>query len=190
MNVEPLDERHAAAWVALFDRSASPCFCRWWHFAGTKNEWLARCGDHRELNRDEQRALIGAHSPEATGLVAMDGDRAVGWMKVTPRALLPKLLRLGPYRALPRDPNEPVWAIGCFLVDPERRHQGIASAMIRASVDFVRDRGGSAVEAYPRRSVDALHDEEAWMGTASLFASCGFVQVAGEGPYPVMRREV
>jgi GNAT superfamily N-acetyltransferase len=190
VNVEPLDERHAAAWVALFDRSGSPCFCRWWHFTGTKNDWLARCAEHRELNRDEQLALVAARAPEATGLVAMDQDLAVGWMKLTPRSLLPKLLKLGPYRALPRDPDEPVWSIGCFLVDPGRRHQGVASALIRASVDHVRGQGGTAIEAYPRRSDHALHDEEAWTGTAALFASCGFTETAGEGPYPVMRRAV
>src|SRR5207253_10783120 len=81
VNVEPLDDRHTAAWIALFDRCASPCFCRWWHFTGTKNEWLARCAEHRELNRDEQLALMAAHAPEATGLIAMEGERAIGWMK-------------------------------------------------------------------------------------------------------------
>jgi GNAT superfamily N-acetyltransferase len=187
VNVEPLSESNADAWAALFERSGSPCFCRWWHFTGTKNEWLARCAEHPELNRDEQRALVARRAPEAAGLVAIDGGVAIGWMKLVPRVRLPKLLNLGPYRSLPRDLDEPVWSIGCFLVDPARRHHGVASALIRGSFDHVRAQGGTAIEAYPRRTDHQLHDEEAWMGTASLFARHGFVEVAGEGPYPVMR---
>jgi GNAT superfamily N-acetyltransferase len=187
VKVEPLDERHADAWAALFERSGSPCFCRWWHFTGTKNEWLARCAERPELNRDEQRASLAIHAPQSSGLVAMDGELAIGWMKVTRRVLLPKLLNLGPYRSLPRDPEEPVWSIACFLVDPARRHQGVASALIEGSFDYVRAQGGTAIEAYPRRSDHPLHDEEGWMGTAALFTARGFVEVGGEGPYPVMR---
>ena len=130
------------------------------------------------------------HRPDAR---YPDGDLAVGWMKLTPRSLLPKLLKLGPYRALPRDPNEPVWSIGCFLVDPGRRHQG---RRVGAHPRLGRSRARSGRyggRGLPAPMTDhALHDEEACgcMGTAALFSSCGFTETAGEGPYPVMRRAV
>jgi hypothetical protein len=52
----------------------------------------------------------------------------------------------------------------------------------------VRAWGGRSIEAYPRRSQEPLHDEEVWMGTPALYTACGFVEVAGEGQYPVMRK--
>lgn len=188
VDVAPLDGANAIAWRDLFVRSGSTCFCRWWHFVGTKNEWLARSTEHPELNRDEQLALVAARAPEAGGLVAVEGELVVGWMKLVPRALLPKLLKLGPYRALAREPDGGVWSVGCLLVDPSQRRRGVAEALVHASIDHVRSKGGHAVEAYPRRADHPLHDEEAWMGTPHIFASCGFVETSGDGPYPVMRR--
>jgi GNAT superfamily N-acetyltransferase len=188
VRVAPLDETTAAAWAALFDRCGCPCFCRWWHFTGTKNDWLARIADHRQRNRDEQLALVAAGDPGASGLVALEGEVAVGWMKLTPSRAVPKLLRQGPYRAMNLAPADDVWSIGCLLVDPASRRRGVARALVRAASDFVRAHGGRVVQAYPRRADHRLHDEEAWTGTAALLASCGFVEVGGEGPYPVMEK--
>ena len=190
MRIAELDPDTAPTWTALFDACGCTCFCRWWHFTGTKNEWLARAVDEPGRSRDEQVALISRRAPESHGLVALEGDLAVGWMKLSPRSTLAKLLSQGPYRSLALGRDEETWSIGCLLVHPAHRRQGIARHLISAACPWVAQRGGRAVEAYPRRAEGPIHDEEAWMGTAALFASCGFVQVAGEGPYPVMRRSI
>jgi GNAT superfamily N-acetyltransferase len=190
VNVAPLDETHAAAWAELFEASGSTCFCRWWHFEGTKNDWLARGVEEPHRNRDEQWALARSGAPAGGGLLAFDGAAAIGWMKLAPRAALPKLLRQGPYRALDLGPSEGVWSIGCLLVRPTERRGGVARALVQGADDFVRWRGGTAIEAYPRWADHRLHDEEAWMGTAAFFASLGFVEFAGQAPYPVMRRAI
>jgi GNAT superfamily N-acetyltransferase len=196
--VVALDAAIAPAWAGLFEACASSCFCRYWHFPGKKNDWLERCFRHPEENRDEQLALVRAGAPEARGLVALEGETAVGWMKLAPRALLPKLTQQGAYRPLPLGPGAGVWSIGCFLVRPDHRAQGVAMALVSAAPDFVRAWSppgeARAIEAYPRGRADAaiarLHDEEAWMGTEALFERCGYVRVAGEAAYPVMRKEL
>jgi GNAT superfamily N-acetyltransferase len=190
VNVVPLDETNAPAWVALFEACGSACFCRWWHFEGTKNDWLARGVQEPQRNRDEQLALTLSGAPEGGGLLALEGSEALGWMKLAPRASLPKLLHQGAYRRLQLGASEGIWSIGCLLVAPTRRRAGVARSLIHAAHDYVSRWGGTALEAYPRRAQHRLHDEEAWMGTAELFASCGFIEVAGEGPYPVMRKDV
>ena len=188
IRVVALDAAHLAAWHALFEASASPCFCRYWHFDGNKNEWLARCAFEPSKNRDEQSALVRAGAPEARGLLALEGDVAVGWMKLAPRATLPKLRRLPVYRALDLGPDEGVYAIGCFLVHPAHRKKGVARALVAASEEHVRAWGGRAIEAYPRRSPEPMHAEEAWQGPESIFA--GFDVVHADGPYPVLRKRV
>ena len=188
LSVEALDEANAPLWVRLFETCGSSCFCRYWHFEGTKNEWLARGVEDPLRNRDEQLALLRTGEPAARGLLARDGDEAVGWMKLAPRDTLPKLLRLGPYRPLALGPTEGVYCIGCLLVAPNRRGRGVAETLIRSADRFVLAWGGHAVEAFPRNAGRRLHDEEAWMGTTALFTACGFAEVAGETPYPVMRR--
>jgi ribosomal protein S18 acetylase RimI-like enzyme len=189
VRVVPLDASSAAAWAALFDRCGCACYCRYWHFEGHKNDWLARCVDAPERNRAEQIARVEAGAAEAGGLVALDGDEAIGWMKLVPRPTVPKLLRQGPYRATAAQPGagDPrVFSVGCFLVDPARRRQGVARALVLAGPGYVQARGGTAIEAYPRRTDDDLDDAQAFTGTVRLFASCGFEERGGDGPYPVM----
>jgi GNAT superfamily N-acetyltransferase len=195
LRIEPLGERNAQAWAALFDRSHLPCFCRYWHFDGTKNDWLARCAMDPKTSRDEALAALGVGASEALGLVAVDeSGRAIGWMKLTPRASVPKLRKLPLYRGLDLGGDDGVWSIGCFLVDPDHRRRGVAAALLDAAPAFVRARGGAAIEAYPRHLHEAdrprLHDEEAWMGPESLFMARGFARVAEERAtqmYPVYR---
>ena len=150
MQVVALDASTAVAWTALFEASASPCYCRYWHFEGTKNEWLARCSFRPEENRDEQLALVRADAPEARGLLAMEGSDALGWMKLAPRALLPKLRRQGAYRPLDLGPDAGIWSIGCLLVHPAHRHRGVARALVSAAAGYAKQWNGVAVEGYPR----------------------------------------
>jgi GNAT superfamily N-acetyltransferase len=199
VRIVALDASTAAAWQGLFEACGSACFCRYWHFEGKKNDWLARCAMHPEANRDEQQALVREGADAARGLLAMEGDDAIGWMKLVPRAVLPKLVGQGAYRPLALGPDDGVWSIGCLLVRPDERHRGVARALVMAAAENVlawtKAAGAPAiaVEAYPRGEptglpVVRLHDEEAWVGTQRLFESCGFERVAGEPAYPVMRK--
>ncbi len=179
------------AWAALFEASGSACFCRWWHFEGTKNEWLARCFHEPQRNREEQQALVRSGAPEGRGLLALEDDGgAVGWMKLAPRARLPKLRRQGAYRSIDLGDDEGVWSIGCLLVRPDRRRRGVARALVEAAPEHVRAWGGRAVEAYPHRVTHPLHDEEAWMGPERLLVTLGWEVVHDVAPYPVYRRPV
>jgi GNAT superfamily N-acetyltransferase len=189
LRVEPLAPAHLAAWAALFAESDSPCHCRYWHFEGDKNAWLERCFGAPEQNRAEQEALVRAGAPAAFGLVALTEEGAcVGWMKLAPRAVLPKLLRRGPYRALERTDAEGVWSVGCFLVHPAWRRKGVARALLAAAPEHARARGARVLEAYPRTSTEELRDDEAWTGPERLYQACGFSVAGGERPYPVLRR--
>ena len=199
VHVEPLGKDNVAAWAELFERASSPCYCRWWHFAGVKNEWLAQCATDPAANRADAEQAVLSRAEGAQGLVAMRGLRAVGWMKLSPRASVPKLRALPVYRALDLGPDEGVWSVGCFLVDPEERRQGVAAALLDAAPPFVRARGGLAIEAYPRHTHETehgrLHDEEAWMGPEALFTARGYAplasaEAAATAMYPVYRLEL
>jgi len=188
IEIVPLDGAVAPRWAALFDAAASPCFCRYWHFEGDENAWLDRCAHQREENRREQLALVHAGDERARGLVALDGEDAVGWMKLVSRARLPKLRRLPVYRALDLGDDDGVLSIGCILVHPAYRRRGVAKDLLAAAEAHGRALGARALEAYPRSTTEPVSDEELWLGPESIFLAAGFEPVAGEKPYRVLRK--
>lgn len=189
--VEALTEAHLPGLRALFDAASSTCFCRYWHFGGNKNEWLERCAFRPEENAAELEAAVRARESAARGLVALDdaGD-VVGWMKLTPRSAVPKLRRLPVYRSLDLGDEETTYAIGCYLVRPDRRGLGVARALTSAAPRFAQEWGAAAVEGYPRRSSEPLHPEEAWQGPERVFVETGFQPVVDVTPYPVYRKRL
>ena len=190
--VVPLGPSHLGAWGKLFEAAGSACFCHYWHFAGTKNDWLERCAVEPDANRLAQSAAIAEQLPMAQGLIALDSaspaSAAYGWMKVSPRDTLPKLRSLSVYRARGLEPDPTVYSVGCVLVHPAHRRSGVARALLSSAGTYARECGALVLEAYPRRASAPLHDEEAWMGPYQMFLAEGFEIAHDEGPYPVLRR--
>jgi GNAT superfamily N-acetyltransferase len=184
LRVEPAGLVHLPGLCALFEAASSTCYCRYWHFAGTKNEWLDRCANRPEENAAEMEVAL---SHERQGVVALRGGELVGWMKMTTRAAVPKLRRLPVYRSLDLGDDAGTLSIGCFLVHPSARGSGVARALVGGALEIARAWGAAQVEAYPRRSADRLHPEEAWQGPERLFLDAGFRPVHDIGPYPVYR---
>lgn len=176
---------------AFFEASASSCYCRYWHFTGNKNEWLERCAFRPEENAAELAAAVTSSAPEGRGLVAIDerGD-VVGWLKLTPRASVPKLRALPVYRNHDLGDDRVTYSIGCVLVRPDARGHGVVRALVEAAPGFAEAWGAKTIEAYPRRSAEPLHPEEAWQGPEKVFVDAGFRPVVDVAPYPVYQRNL
>ncbi len=177
------------ALAPLFEGCANRCHCRYWHFVGTKNEWLEKCAFRPEDNASELSAAIGAEADDGHGLVALSDGIPVGWLKVAPRTSVPKLRNQGVYKRLELA-NDGVWVVVCLLVAEQGRRQGVARALIGAVDDYVRRRGGHTIEALPRVEERELHAEEAFAGPWILYRDAGFEEVAGERPYSVFRKRL
>jgi GNAT superfamily N-acetyltransferase len=194
---------HARGLASLFDAAGSPCFCRFWHFKGTSNEWLERCARAPEGNRAELEQAFSSSTKEARGVVAVlpseggngthsDPCPVIGWMKIAPASTVPKIYERRLYRGLPcfSGDRDGVFTIGCFLIHPDYRRQGVATELVRAAVQMAPTWGARAIEAFPRRPKEAVHDDELWTGPEGVFVKNGFVEVDSFEPYPVFRREL
>ena len=82
-------------------------------------------------------------------------------------------------------PTRRVWAVTCLLTRAGFRKQGISRALARAAVDFARERGARALEAYPITTTNVI-PEELHVGTESVFAGAGLTEVSR----PTLRRMV
>jgi len=146
------------------------------------------------------RLQAGCDDPGATstsGLVAYLDDEPVGWCAVEPRPDYPGLVRV--YR-IPwegreaEDRGDPeVWAITCLFTRAGYRRRGISYALAGAAVEFARQHGARAVEAYPiiTREGRMMTVDEIHVGTPQVFRRAGLTEVARPGRRRVvMRREL
>jgi len=134
-----------------------------------------------ELNREDFFRIVEDGPPP--GLLAFQGDLAVGWCQLTPRESLPMIdrnWRLG------RVDDLPVWCISCFYVRIGYRRQGITSALIKGALKHAKEHGATALEAYP---LDAdLTPSASSTGYATTFERTGFQIIARHfPPRPIMR---
>jgi GNAT superfamily N-acetyltransferase len=168
-------------WPALEDLfgekgACNGCWCMYWRIGPAY-----RKRQHSE-NKAAFRKVVREGPPP--GLIAFDGDKAVGWCQLTPRE---DLLWLD--RKWERVNDEPVWAISCFYVRIGYRKQGITAALIDAAVKAARRARVRALEAYP---LDAkLTPSASSTGFLTTFARAGF-KVLGyrTPPRPIMRLEL
>jgi len=184
--VEPLSEENVEALVGLFDAAGCACFCRYFHFTGTKNEWLDRLAHNPLEGARELRASVASASSRPGGLVARDpSGEAVGWAKVVPLASVPKLRLQGAYRPLDLGDETTTLVVGCLLVHPAHRKSGVARALVRAAQVSAAASGAPRLLGLPRRSALPLYDEEAFAGPERVYEELGFRVLHASPAYPV-----
>lgn len=184
LRVDPATPDRWADLERLFGRRGACGGCWCMHFRLLKPEYERGRG---EPNRRALRRLVTAGPPP--GVLASDGEMAVGWCAVAPRDEYPRLARS---RAMRPPDDRPAWSVVCLFVAKGYRRRGVSVALLRGAAAFAASRGAALVEGYPvepRRG--AMPDVFAWTGTAAAFRAAGFTEVARPLPgRPVMRREL
>jgi GNAT superfamily N-acetyltransferase len=132
------------------------------------------------------RAQTNCGQPDASttsGLVAYLDGEPVGWCAVEPRTAYESLLRVYrvPWQGRDEDKtDDTVWAVTCVFARAGYRRQGISYALAKAAVEFARDRGARALEAYPM--IPNPGQDITWgemlVGHPSIFAAAGMTEVS------------
>ena len=167
--------------------SASRCRCQRYKLHPTES-FGSFPAEERAFRLHQQTDCGHPESDTTSGLVAYLGDEPVGWCAVEPRPAYPGLVRVFrvPWDGRDEDKtDESVWAVTCLFTRAGFRKRGISRALVRAAVDFARERGARALEAYPMTSENAML-EERHVGTESVYADAGFTEVIR----PTLRRAV
>lgn len=118
--------------------AAKCCWCMYWRIGSAYGKRPA------DANREDFHRIVRKGPPP--GLLAFEGDLAVGWCQVTPKAALPSLERRG-FLKTAGDPT--AWCLSCFYVRKGYRRRGVTAALIAEAIRFARASGAAALEAYP-----------------------------------------
>jgi GNAT superfamily N-acetyltransferase len=144
------------------------CLCQYWRMTS---------GEYSRAGRRERLAALRAQLAETppAGMLAYAAEVPVGWLGFGVR---PRVRRLVRSRTIPAVDDQPVWAVYCFTVRVDYRRRGIAGALLVGLIDYAREQGAPALEAYP---VDTggtrIHGTAAYVGTTGMFERAGFRRV-------------
>ena len=172
-------------WPALEDLfgkggASNGCWCMYWRIGSEYHKGT------REKNRSAFRKIVKRGPPP--GLLAFDGERAVGWCQLTRRDDLPWL---DGARSFERVDDIPAWSLSCFYVRRGYRRQGVMSALIAAAVKAAKGAKAPALEAYPIDTEQPISTSNVFTGTMSAFARAGFKPVARRRlSHPTMRHDL
>jgi GNAT superfamily N-acetyltransferase len=167
-------ELTASTWPlaeALFSSSKTVewCFCTW--FMQT----------NAEMKSGDNRAVLRARLGSPIGLLAVDGEEAVGWVAVAPRAAYSRLGRSKITAPVAEDISG-VWSVTCFYVHRAARRQGVTSLLLDAAVSYAAEAGATSVEGYP---IDTdgrkLQAGELYHGRLEMFLDAGSEVVERRG---------
>jgi GNAT superfamily N-acetyltransferase len=169
LEFHPLTPERWADLEKLFGKrgASGGCWCMWWRLK--RSEFIKQKG---EGNRRALKSLVD--SGEIPGILAYTNGQPIGWCSVAQRESYPALERS---RVLRRVDDKPVWSVVCFFVAKQFRHKGVTTALLRAAIEYVKERGGKIVEGYPVEPVKAQPDVFVYTGLASAFRKAGFVEV-------------
>jgi GNAT superfamily N-acetyltransferase len=151
----------------------------------------------RDSTQEERIAMLRTQTacgdPDATatsGLVAYVDAEPAGWVAVEPRTAFPKLRTSRvPWSGRDEDKDDHgIWAATCFVVRKGYRGRGLTYPLAEAAIDFARERGARALEAYPMitQPGKVITWGELHVGARQVFEDAGFKEVS----HPTLRRVV
>jgi GNAT superfamily N-acetyltransferase len=171
----------------------STCLCQYYKTRPTTwdRESNVLAAEERAWQLRVQTAAGNPGSPTTSGLIAYVDGEPVGWCAVEPRTRYGRLQRkplVWKDRPDEDKADDSVWALTCFVVRVGFRRRGLMTHLARAAIDFARERGARALEAYPM-----LLDEgqeatwgELFVGKDTVLEAAGFREVT----HPTPRRSV
>lgn len=168
IEIRPLTPQHLPDFLDFFEQRAfsdnpqwQSCYCHFPHADHASVVWRDRTAAQ---NRAATCERIAAET--MTGWLAYADAQAIGWCNAGPRRFVEGLFDT------PEALAERIGAIACFVVAPAFRGRHVASTLLAAACEGLRERGFEWAEAYPR--ADASGAAQSHYGPLAMYRAAGF----------------
>jgi len=131
----------------------------------------------QQLQKATARRLI--EEGKLTGYLAYVDDQPVAFCNARDKAVCQRFhwnAELDPF--IRASGTGKVMIVACFIVAPEFRNRGVASALMSRVIADAKEQGYDAVEGYPRLTEE--HEKFDYTGPKHLFEKYGFEPVASK----------
>jgi GNAT superfamily N-acetyltransferase len=194
VTIVPANEASWEDLQAVLGTRGEPSKCQCQRYKLRPREAFSKFPVEERAHRLRTQTECGhSNSKTTSGLVAYLDGEPVGWCAVEPRTAYHGLMRnfRVPWEGRDEDKaDDTVWSVTCFVTRAGYRRHGISYALARAAVDFARERDARALEGYPM--ITHPGQEITWgelhVGSRSIFAAAGFVEVSHPTPRRVVMR--
>jgi len=186
IDIRPLTPQRLPDFLDFFEQRAfvdNPkwlsCYCHFPHADHAAVAWKERTAAQNRASTCER-----IENETMTGWLAYSNDQAIGWCNAGPRRFIEGLFDQ------PEPLTDRIGAIACFVIAPAFRGQGIATALLAAACEGLRERGFAWAEAYPRG--EAGNAAENHHGPLAMYTAAGFepVKTGANGGLTVRKRLV
>ncbi len=124
---------------------------------------------------------------KASGLLLYDGGNPIGWCQYGRAPEFYAFDRMRDYVKLQiPEAFRPSWRITCFVVDKERRREGLSKLLLKETLLAIRAAGGGIVEAFPLLVPGV--EKPQYTGSIKMYEEHGFAYVAPIGKYNHLMR--
>lgn len=180
LTYKPLNTQNFQDFEELFGPhgACAGCWCMFWKLSQKDFKLLSGDGTHAL-----QKSLV--EEGLEPGILAYNGNHAIGWIAFEPRRNYPRLARS---RVLKPVDDLEVWSISCFFVAKTQRRKGVTIGLLKEAVKYVASKDGEIVEGYPVEPKKNLPDPFVYTGLPSAFIQAGFNEIARFSPTrPIFR---
>jgi GNAT superfamily N-acetyltransferase len=194
LTIVPVNEASWEDLQAVFGTRGTAAICQCQRFKLAPRESFGSFPAEERAFRLRTQTNAGQAEASATsGLVAYLDGQPVGWCAVEPRTAYSGLLRVYrvPWVGRSEDKtDDTVWAVTCVFIRAGFRRRGFTYPLVRAAVDFARERGARALEGYPMITEPGQEIiwDEILVGSRSMFAAAGFTEVSHPTPRRLVMR--
>lgn len=172
--------------VAFADHAEwSWCYCTYFHL-GKDDEKRIETENQGTFCRDTLRDIAIGFVNDGTlrGYLAYEDGAVVGWLNAQDKGNYAKIRESA--ELWEDEPPVRIMAVTCFLVAPQMRRRGVATALLTRAVEDAAREGYDFLEAYPGNGeLDCFRH---FHGHPSMYENCGFLPFKKFEYYSIYRR--
>ncbi len=183
LRIVPANEASCEDLQAVFGERGAAAYCHCQRYKLRPKEAFKKFRVEERAHRLRMQTECGDPGSDTTsGLVAYLEAEPVGWCNVEPRANYEGLRRNNrvPWEGRDEDKADAsIWAVTCVFVRAGFRGRRLSYELVRAAVDFARERGARALEGYPMLTEPGqkIIWDEIHVGTRRMFETAGLEEV-------------